>query len=94
MPVWRISPKDVDESDPDWRTTTVRKPVVIRADNLEGAFKVGKLAFGIATPRVPGETVPQSVWSQPHRFDVKELQDHPEQVGPGAVLEPPGHFIP
>lgn len=87
MHVYRLAPRLLH--DMDWRASTWKKPVVIRAPSESAARWAASLAFGIATEVVPGRKVAIIPWRQVDMVDCQKIDDKTwPREGDVAILEP------
>ena len=80
MRIWRLKPLDL--SAPDWRVSTHRDGVIVRAETEADARRLAAQAFGIATEVVPGGPVAIIPWDHPWLVAAAVLE--------GSQYEPDG----
>ncbi len=88
MPVWELEP--IDPDDFNWRASTYKGRVVIRAPDEDRAREIAILAFAIGTRRELHEGVPFCPWDHEDKVRCRQLTDprYPED-GPEEILERP-----
>jgi hypothetical protein len=87
MPIWKLTPIDLD--DPNWESSSHRGLVVVRAPNEGSAREVAEKAFGVPTRFPPGKgmRVPPWMRSELVRAEIIDSPIYPAE-GPTEVLEP------
>lgn len=88
MKIWELRP--IDPSHRNWRASTYKGSVIIRAPDEERARWIAKLALDIATEGKLGEDVVFSPWGDDTVVGIQERTDsgYPDN-GPEAILDPP-----
>lgn len=77
MPVYRLSP--VDLNDRDWEASTHKDECLVHATDESKARLYATREFGIATTRKPGEDVKASPWNQKGKVTAQEKLDYPPE---------------
>jgi osmotically-inducible protein OsmY len=86
MPVWRLSP--VDLNDPNWEASSHRGAIVVRALNEESAREVAQSAFGVKT-RFKHRGPLTSPWKRGELVRAERISGEGfDPKGPSAVLAP------
>jgi hypothetical protein len=87
MPIWKLTPIDLD--DPNWESSSHRGLVVVRAPNEGSAREVAEKAFGVPTRFPPGKAMRVPPWmrSELVRAEIIDSPIYPAE-GPTEVLEP------
>ena len=87
MHIWKLEPTDIESE--DWRTSTYKGPVIVRAKDEASARLLAVEAFGIAVRRKAGNDTPLMVWSQGELVTCIRLDDSEyKKEGPEEVLSP------
>jgi len=87
MPVWSLTPVDLD--DPDWEASSHRGRVVVRAANEQQARSVAAQAFDVKTGFRPGEGMRFPPWTRAEMVRAERIDDPRfEGDGPAEVLAP------
>jgi hypothetical protein len=95
MKIFKLTPSELNEN--DWRSSTWKADVVVRAPSEKAARWAASLAFNIATPRLPGVPVSINPWRQEKLVRVKILsRTEVDEAGwfvegPVEILDPPNH---
>ncbi len=91
MPVYRLTP--INPNDPNWRTSTHRDVVVVRASSEEQARSLASKAFDtMLAQSSPGGTIGTPLWHHSHAVRAEVVQDRSYQSeGPAGILEPWGY---
>lgn len=87
MPVWKLTPIDLD--DPNWEASSHRGLVIVRAPNEASARKAAEEAFGVPTRFRPTKGMRVPPWMRSELVRA-EIVDNPiySAEGPTEVLEP------
>ena len=88
MPIYQRSPKNLE--DHNWRCSTVKEPVIVRAGSCDEARNVCANQFH-EVPDYFGP-IPMDPWCMPHLVECQEIEDLRWPVdGPNQILDPPGY---
>ena len=86
--IWKLTPLDLESH--NWRASTYKGQVIIRAATEDRARRIASMAFGIAVKRVLGETTAINPWGRIiGESSCERLVDsaYPED-GPDEILDP------
>ncbi len=87
MPIWRLEP--IDTTDHNWRASTYRGPMLIRAADEQRARAIATLALGVAARHVPGSDVPVVPWDYSGLVSCSRADDTTfAEEGPDEILDP------
>lgn len=88
MPIYQLSPKNLE--DDNWRCSSMKEPVIVRAGSCDEARAVCANQFG-KIPEYFGP-IPTDPWYMPRLVDCQEIEDPRWPVdGPNQILDPPGY---
>jgi len=87
MPIWRLEPTEIEST--DWRRSTYKGQVVVRAKNENEARKLASEKFDTAADVEHGQNTPMNPWFQGELVRCEQLvgSDYVE-AGPDAILSP------
>ncbi len=63
MPLWKLEP--INLANNNWRSSTYKNEVIVRADDLNKARGLAARAYGITPHAQPGETTIINPWDNP-----------------------------
>ncbi len=87
MRLWQLDPKNLAHR--NWRASTYKGRVVIRAETEERARQITTLATAIAVRRIPREDTITPPWSDPEIVACRSIQfEESSERGPEVVLAP------
>jgi len=87
MPLWGLVP--VDPFDPNWKASSCRGRVVVRALDEERARNAAEKAFGVKVRFTPGAGITAPPWNRPALVRAEVIRnDHYEEKGPTEMLFP------
>lgn len=87
MPIWKLTPTNVEST--DWQGSTYKGPVVVRAESDKEARELAVSRFVIAVRRVPGQNTSMCPWTQEKLVISEQLENSEyEETGPDEVLFP------
>lgn len=91
MPIYRLTPTNL--SDPNWRASTYRDVIVVRAKSEDQARSLAAGAFDTTlVPSSPHRSVATPLWRLPHAVRVEVIEDLRYRTeGPNGILEPWGY---
>ena len=88
MPIYQLAPKNLE--DHNWRCSTVKEPVIVRAGSCDEARNICANQFGVV-PELVGP-IPTDPWYMPRLVDCQEFKDPRWSIdGPNQILDPPGY---
>lgn len=87
MAIWKLSP--LNTGAPDWKASTYRGDVIVRAKNEKEARLCAMQRFTIATKKNLAEKTPTCPWTQSELVSCEELMESKyPAIGESTVLEP------
>ena len=87
MPVWKLSPLDLD--DQNWEASSHRGPCIVRARSEADARATAAAAFDVRTGFRPGRGVTFPPWTRPALVKAERVENSPYATeGRTEVLEP------
>ena len=87
MPVWKLTPIDLDDS--NWEASSFRGAAVVRARTEAAARRAAAAAFDVSTRFPAGRGVRFPPWGSPELVKAERLEDpRYEAKGPTEVLDP------
>lgn len=95
MPIYRLTPRNLDHK--DWQSSLYKNQVVVRAPSEETARWAATAAFKIPSPYVPGTPFRDNPWKQEALVRVTEVADAELEKpwwsddGPVQILKPVGY---
>ena len=91
MLLYRLTPTNLN--DPNWRTSTYRDVVVVRASSEEQARSLVSKAFDTTlAPSSPGGKIATPLWQHSYAVRAEVVQDQRyRSEGPAGILEPWGY---
>jgi hypothetical protein len=92
MDIYCLSP--INPMDPDWRASTHREAVMVRAGSEQQARSLANDAFATTLARPsPGARMATPLWGHPYAVRVEIVQDQRYRSGgPAGILEPWGYI--
>ena len=90
MAIWRLEP--IDLGNHNWRASSHKGDVIIRADGEQRARDLATFVFGQAAKKQGIQETPVVPWDYEQHVSCTELEEsHFDADGPDSILDPPGH---